>query len=142
MEPRDTHRDDNGRLRRDEGRVPPAVAADPRMTGAERHGAELSDYERRDEGVEAGRRPSALLTPEATTEYRREWEEIKASFVDDPESAVARVEKLTQSALDEAFGRLRRECDELRDTPSEPSTEELRARLHRYHAILGRLGAD
>lgn len=87
-------------------------------------------------------RGGELLDAETAAEMRSDWNRVKLQFVDAPEAAVEDAARICGAAIDAVGDRLRAECDDILSGPEirDASTEELRSRLQRYEALLGRLG--
>jgi hypothetical protein len=78
---------------------------------------------------------------EAIGEYRAEWHEVKAQFVDDPVTALARAHDLLTEAVHELSDALlaeRDELDPLRRTASR-DTETMRVAMRGYREFLDRI---
>jgi hypothetical protein len=87
--------------------------------------------------------PATLLEPDHTEEFRRRWDAIKASFVDDPREAVRRAEQLAEEVVAEVARTVdarRRDLIERRegigDQEDKTGTERLRVVLHGYRSVL------
>lgn len=74
-------------------------------------------------------------------EYHRRWEVIQAGFVDQPQEAVARADRLVAEVLSAVTERLAAERSALQSKwrQDDASTEALRATLTSYREILRRL---
>jgi hypothetical protein len=114
---------------------------------AERRAAEVEDdFSRGGAGPApepAGPAQATLLEPDHAEEFRRRWDAIKASFVDDPQAAVRRAEQLADEVAAEvarAVDARRRDLIERREGIDEQDehagTERLRLVLHGYHSVL------
>jgi hypothetical protein len=86
---------------------------------------------------------ATFLEPDHTEEFRRRWDAIKASFVDNPREAVRRAEQLADEVVAEVTRTVdarRRELIERREGISEEDdetcTERLRVVLHGYRGVL------
>jgi hypothetical protein len=84
-----------------------------------------------------------LFEPAHTEEFKRRWEEIRASFVDDPRAAVRQAEELADEVIREltaAVDSRRRDLAERGRTSGEADdkteTERLRVVLHGYRVVL------
>jgi hypothetical protein len=87
--------------------------------------------------------PAMLLDPAHTEEFRRRWDAIKASFVDDPDEALQSAERLADEVvaeLTQAVDARRRDLAERREgvagQDDKTRTERLRVVLHGYHGVL------
>jgi hypothetical protein len=86
---------------------------------------------------------ATLLEPAHTAEFRRRWDAIKASFVDDPQAAVRRAEELADEVVTEltqAVNSRRRELAERGEgadgQDDQARTERLRVVLSGYQSVL------
>jgi hypothetical protein len=84
-----------------------------------------------------------LFEASHTEEFRRRWDSIKASFVDDPREAVRRADELTDELMREltkAMESRRRDLSEQwkhSESPDDKAeTERLRVALHNYRSML------
>jgi hypothetical protein len=84
----------------------------------------------------------ALFTPDAATNFRSQWTNIQARFVDDPRQAVRDGDELVaqvMKSLAESFATERNRVEtELRDG-GDASTELMRVALRRYRSFFERL---
>jgi len=87
--------------------------------------------------------PATLLELDHAEEFRRRWDAIKASFVDDPRAAVRRAEQLAEEVVTEVARTVdarRRDLikrrEDIGDQDDKTSTERLRIVLHGYHNVL------
>ncbi|HEU5160483.1 MAG TPA: hypothetical protein VFU43_26020 [Streptosporangiaceae bacterium] len=115
---------------------------------AERKAAEVEDDFARDDAktapdADTSDVPATLLEPDHTEEFRRRWDAIKASFVDDPQEAVRRAERLAEEVVTEVARTVdarRRDLIERRegigDQDDKSRTERLRVVLHGYRGVL------
>jgi hypothetical protein len=94
-----------------------------------------------DRDPHAGEEPVALVPTDRAEDYRRSWEGLKASFVDEPRGAVRDANELVGHVLDdvaELFATQRAELEkDLRNEQAD--TEQLRQALNRYRAFFDRL---
>jgi hypothetical protein len=77
----------------------------------------------------------------ASEQFRAEWHEIKAQFVDDPVAALTRAHDLLTEAVHELTESMlaeRDDLDPLRGTPS-PDTESMRMAMRGYREFLDRI---
>jgi hypothetical protein len=83
------------------------------------------------------------LFPESElSDSRRRWQDIQASFVDDPRSAVQAADELVASLmtrLAQVFADERGKLEHEWDRGENVSTEDLRVRLRRYRSFFDRL---
>ena len=104
---------------------------------------EASDEERdARKGSGDGGVSGALLDEGATTEVRGRWEEIQASFVDEPRHAVQEADALVAELMKQlanSFASERQTLEGQWDRGDEVSTEELRVALQRYRSFFDRL---
>jgi hypothetical protein len=95
-------------------------------------------------GDTPGDKSAWLFEPAHTEEFRRRWDAIKASFVDDPRDAVRRADELTdelvreltavvESRRRELAGRWR---DDVPAADDDSETERLRVALRSYRSML------
>lgn len=88
-----------------------------------------------------------LFEPTHTEEFRRRWDTIKATFVDDPRDALRRAEELTDEVVRELTTTVEsRRRDLAAEHPRESETaddkaetERLRVALHGYRGLLSPL---
>lgn len=83
----------------------------------------------------------AFWDEEAIAHFRSKWQEVKADFVDDPETALTRAHDLLTDAVNELTEALLAERDELdpmRNT-STPDTESMRMAMRGYREFLDRI---
>jgi hypothetical protein len=74
--------------------------------------------------------------------FRSRWDQVQASFVDEPRQAVEQADGLVANMvkrLAEEFATARTKLEKQWDTGSEVSTEELRQVLRRYRSFFNRL---
>lgn len=74
--------------------------------------------------------------------FRSRWDQVQASFVDEPRRAVEQADGLVANMvqrLAEEFASARTKLEKQWDTGSEVSTEELRQVLRRYRTFFNRL---
>jgi hypothetical protein len=136
-----------------------ARGADARTEQAERAAAErpadVADtarpggrtYERADarsdpRGDPRSEKLEALFTPETTTDFRSQWIDIQARFVDDPRQAVRDGDELVakvMKSLAESFAHEKERVDGQLQDGGDASTELLRVALRRYRSFFERL---
>jgi hypothetical protein len=83
-----------------------------------------------------------LFPSEEADRFRRRWESLQASFVDQPQEAVAQADDLVgdlMQQLTSSFGDKRSELEAQWEQGDEVSTEELRVALMRYRSFFNRL---
>jgi hypothetical protein len=83
-----------------------------------------------------------LFHDEELQGFRSRWDEVQASFVDEPRLAVEQADGLVANMvkrLAEEFSTARAELERQWDTGGEVSTEELRQVLRRYRSFFNRL---
>src|SRR5277367_4639627 len=83
-----------------------------------------------------------LFRDEELQGFRSRWDEVQASFVDEPRLAVERADGLVANMvkrLAEEFSTARAELERQWDTGGDVSTEELRQVLRRYRSFFNRL---
>jgi len=74
--------------------------------------------------------------------FRSRWEEVQASFVDEPRESVQRADELVSdlmAKLVSGFDQTRSGLEERWNKGEEASTEDLRVALTRYRAFFNRL---
>ena len=85
---------------------------------------------------------ASLLGDEQSRRFRSRWDDIQASFVDEPREAVGATDALVREATDalhESFERDRRQLEGIWDRGEEVTTEDLRVTLRRYRSFFERL---
>jgi hypothetical protein len=85
---------------------------------------------------------SPLLERNETSDFQHRWDEIQASFVDEPRRAVQDADGLVAGAmkrLAEVFASERENLEAQWDRGDDVSTEDLRVALRRYRSFFGRL---
>jgi hypothetical protein len=77
----------------------------------------------------------------ATEQFRAEWHEVKAQFVDDPEAALTRAHDLLTEAVHELTESMLAERDELDPLrgAAKPDTESMRMAMRGYREFLDRI---
>jgi hypothetical protein len=84
----------------------------------------------------------ALFTPDAANDFRSEWTNIQARFVDDPRQAVRDGDELVarvMKSLAESFANERGRVESQLQDGGNASTEALRVALRRYRSFFERL---
>jgi D-alanyl-D-alanine carboxypeptidase len=83
-----------------------------------------------------------LLPDDEGTAFRGRWEDVQASFVDEPRKAVQAADRLVAEVtqrLAESFAQERSALEEQWDRGEDVSTEDLRVALQRYRSFFQRL---
>jgi hypothetical protein len=83
-----------------------------------------------------------LFAQDAAEGFRRRWDTIQASFVDDPRKAVQEADALvaeTMQRLADTFAQERARLEQRFDRDSNVSTEDLRVTLRHYRSFFTRL---
>jgi hypothetical protein len=83
-----------------------------------------------------------LFRGEELQGFRSRWDQVQASFVDEPRLAVEQADGLVASMvkrLAEEFSTARADLEKQWDTGGDVSTEELRQVLRRYRSFFNRL---
>ena len=94
------------------------------------------DEVRRDEALEP------LLGNEDADRYRSRWQDLQASFVDEPQRVVEQADELVaelMQLLAQTFAEERRGLEEQWSRGDDVSTEDLRVALTRYRSFFQRL---
>ncbi|HEY1425476.1 MAG TPA: hypothetical protein VGF50_02285 [Caulobacteraceae bacterium] len=132
---------------RDPGRNPERDSAEPKLTTASlARAAEDGAHEPTRSFASAsaadGDRHEPLFAGEESARLRAEWDEVQASFVDEPRAAVEQADRLVATAikrLAEIFAEEKGRLEGQWDRGGEVSTEDLRQALRRYRAFFGRV---
>jgi hypothetical protein len=96
----------------------------------------------RREHVDSDEGNMALFSDEQRRNLTGRWEQIQASFVDEPRGAVEQADALVAEAISnlaEGFARTRAELDGQWKRGDSVSTEDLRQALRHYRSFFGRL---
>lgn len=83
-----------------------------------------------------------LFSSELNQDFRTQWQNIQASFVDEPRASVERADELVaelMQRLAQSFSEQRSELEKQWEASKEISTEELRLALRRYRSFFERL---
>lgn len=83
-----------------------------------------------------------LFVDSELKDFRRRWDQVQASFVDEPRQAVAQADSLVASVVQriaEQFAAEREQLEQQWDSGANVSTEDLRQAFKRYRAFFGRL---
>jgi hypothetical protein len=83
-----------------------------------------------------------LLPADQAERYKNRWEQIQASFVDQPREAVEQADGLVadlMQRLASGFSEEREQLENQWDSGDDVSTEDLRVALTRYRSFFGRL---
>ena len=87
--------------------------------------------------------PSASLLPDNETQrFTRRWQEIQASFVDEPRTSVEQADALVADLMQQlaaSFSDERQRLEGQWDNGDDVSTENLRVALTRYRSFFDRL---
>lgn len=84
----------------------------------------------------------ALFSEDQAEQLLRDWEDVQASFVDDPRQAVSDADRLVERSIQQitdTFARERQSLEQQWDSGGDVSTEELRVVLQRYRSFFNRL---
>ena len=84
----------------------------------------------------------ALFSDEQRHDLTGRWDQIQASFVDEPRGAVEKADALVAEAISrlaEGFARTRADLDGQWKRGDSVSTEDLRQALRQYRSFFGRL---
>ncbi len=84
----------------------------------------------------------SLLPHEVGKGFQERWEEIQASFVDEPRTSVEAADQLVAEVMQrlaEGFARERSDLEQQWDRGEDVSTEDLRVALQRYRSFFQRL---
>ena len=83
-----------------------------------------------------------LFAQSDLSELRSRWNDVQATFVDDPKDCVAKADGLVSDAVDQlttGFAHARSRLEEQWAKGEEASTEDLRVALKRYRDFFDRL---
>ena len=83
-----------------------------------------------------------LFPPEEAGQLQDRWQQVQASFVDEPRQAVQQADELVAGAikrLAQTFADERSQLESQWDRGDEVSTEDLRVALQKYRSFFGRL---
>jgi hypothetical protein len=83
-----------------------------------------------------------LVRPDQAEHYRSRWEQIQASFVDEPRESVEEADRLVADLMQRlaaSFSEARELLESHWDGGDDVSTEELRVALTRYRTFFDRL---
>jgi hypothetical protein len=92
--------------------------------------------------TEQGQQTETLFAEDELTSYRTRWDEIQASFVDEPREAVHQADELVVDLVQRitaGFKEARAGLESQWSEGEEASTEDLRVALTRYRAFFNRL---
>jgi hypothetical protein len=101
-----------------------------------------TDQIRTFEAEPAAERPEPLFAGDETSRLRGDWDQVQASFVDEPRQAVEAADRLVAQAIKrmaEMFAAEKARLESQWDRDGEASTEDLRQALRRYRAFFGRV---
>jgi hypothetical protein len=85
---------------------------------------------------------SQLLTAGEAEDFRAHWQTLQARFVDDPQGSVDGADELISRVvkkIESAFADKRASLAAGGNGSAEPSTEDLRIAMQRYHALFDQL---
>jgi hypothetical protein len=108
----------------------------------EDHSAEARGQEDGGGPQDAGGRHEPLLPADQSERYTSRWQEIQASFVDQPRQAVEQADGLVADLMQRLAASFSREREKLEgqwDSGDDVSTEDLRVALTRYRSFFDRL---
>ncbi|MFI2200404.1 hypothetical protein ACH47Z_06385 [Streptomyces sp. NPDC020192] len=114
-------------------------------TEAEPESGESQEPERPEEPERAEKpeeREQPLIDPEKAGSYRKRWEEIQGTFVDDPKETVRSADALVAEvikSLAETFAAHKRELEDEWSRGEDVETEGLRVALRRYRTFFNQL---
>jgi molecular chaperone GrpE (heat shock protein) len=127
---------------RDEGPVQESVQEDKPLTTAELAGAPTHSASKSNGAKDEAQTATPLLGQDESADFKRRWDAIQASFVDEPRRAVEEADNLVATAmkrLAEVFASERDNLEGQWDRGDDVSTEDLRVALRRYRSFFGRL---
>lgn len=104
--------------------------------------AQLGDDHHHAEAPPANASEAPLFPAETADGMRRRWQDVQASFVDEPRRAVEQADELVATAikqLAEIFATERAQLEQQWDQGDQVSTEDLRLALQKYRSFFGRL---
>ena len=84
----------------------------------------------------------ALFPPSELDDFRKRWNDIQASFVDEPKPSVEKADQLVASVIQklaQLFAEERSKLESNWSKGGEVSTEDLRQALRRYRSFFDRL---
>lgn len=114
---------------------------DKTLTTAELAGA-ATESAAKSNGSDEAQTATPLLGQDESADFKRRWDAIQASFVDEPRRAVEEADNLVANAmkrLAEVFASERSNLESQWDRGDDVSTEDLRVALRRYRSFFGRL---
>ena len=95
-----------------------------------------------DPATTGGDHPEPLFAGEETSRLKADWDQVQASFVDEPRAAVEQADRLVATAIKrmaEIFAEEKARLEGQWDRGGDVSTEDLRQALRRYSAFFGRV---
>jgi hypothetical protein len=95
-----------------------------------------------DAATAGGEAPAPLFAGDEASRLRADWDQVQASFVDEPRQAVEQADRLVAAAikrLAEIFADEKARLEGQWDRGADVSTEDLRQALRRYRAFFGRV---
>ena len=117
-----------------------SAAANAETGGDRAASSHLQDASTAERGREAGYAP--LLAAEQSEGFTGRWQQIQASFVDQPQEAVAQADALVADLMQRLAAGFADERERLEgqwDRGDDVSTEQLRLALTRYRSFFNRL---
>jgi hypothetical protein len=127
---------------RDEGPAQAGAHEDKTLTTAELAGASTETAAKSNGAPNEAQTATPLLGQDESADFKRRWDAIQASFVDEPRRAVEEADNLVANAmkrLAEVFASERSNLEGQWDRGDDVSTEDLRVALRRYRSFFGRL---
>ena len=98
--------------------------------------------EDRSESADTGVERSPLLPDDQSVRFTSRWQEIQASFVDEPRDSVEQADALVADLMQQlasSFSEERQRLETQWDRGDDVSTEDLRVALQRYRGFFQRL---
>ena len=114
--------------------------AAPQQPGGTAEPASQLSSDRTEQATQADEAP--LFPPDEAGQLQDRWQEVQASFVDEPRQAVQQADELVAGAikrLAQTFAEERSQLEGQWDRGEEVSTEDLRVALQKYRSFFGRL---
>lgn len=104
--------------------------------------ADLLQHAGKPDGVAVSRDHEPLFPSAETDNFRRRWNDIQASFVDEPRPSVEKADQLVAAVIQQlaqVFADERSKLEANWSKGDEVSTEDLRQALRRYRSFFDRL---